>query len=187
MGLTLYSDNSFSAPPQRTARAHFMMYTPRAQAAYQHQQFFFEQKEKLSSLLNTVGRDAKAATNYQLGADYYELTAVVTQLLEEAQLMSGFTFNQIQQSGVQMQPFAEKVQLVETVAVEVRMRAITAAKPVSRKRGRTTDGDEEEMSYAVKRYRQVPVDQEMVIQPAFCAPYANKFMQSAWWTQPMCD
>ncbi|KAK5127176.1 hypothetical protein LTR85_008537 [Meristemomyces frigidus] len=187
MGLAMYSDDLFNAPPQqRTARHHFMVYTPRAQAAFQHQQFFFEQKEKLSVLLNTVGRDAKMATDHQACADYYELTTVVTQLLEEAQLMCGLTFNQIQQSGGQMQPFAEKVQLVETVAIEVRTRAVAAPKPVSRKRGRTMD-DEEEMNFAVKRYRSTPVDQEMMIESAFCSPYADNFMQTAWWTRPICD
>lgn len=183
MGLAMYSND---IPQQRTARHFFTMYTPRGQAAFQFQQFFFEKKDQLAFLLNTIGRDAKMATDRQACADYCELITVVTQLLEEAQLMSGLTFAQLTQSGVQMEPFAEKVQLVETVASEVRTRAVAAPKPVARKRGRTMD-DEEDMSFAVKRSRHVPVDQEMTMEPAFCSPYAEKFMQNAWWSQQICD
>lgn len=188
MGLTMPSNQTFIAAP-RTARHHFMMYTPRAQAAFQHQQFFFEQKEKLTSLLITVGQDARVATDHQACLDYFELTTVVTQLLEEARLLSTLTFDAIERSGVQMQPFAEKVDMVEKVAAEVRMRsvAVAVAKPVSRKRGRMMDDEEEQTSFAVKRHRNIPADQEMMIEPSFCGPYADRFLQTAWWTQQVCE
>lgn len=175
--------------PQRTARHHFMMYTSRARIAFQHQQFFFEQKEKLSNLLNSVGQDARIAAGQPACMDYYELTTVITQLLEEAQILSALTYEQIERSGIQMQPFAEKVQLVESVAAEVRVKTFMAAapKPVSRKRGRMMDEEEEDMSSTYKRNRGFGVDQDMMVEPAFCGPYAERHLQTAWWTQPICE
>ncbi|KAK5129602.1 hypothetical protein LTR08_003033 [Meristemomyces frigidus] len=183
MGLAMFSNQSVDVP-QVTARHHFMVYRPRAHAAFQHQQFFFEQKEKLSALLNAIGRDARTATTYQAGADYHELTTVVTQLLEEAQMLSRFTFDQVQRCGVVMQPFAEKVLLVESVALEVRARAVVLAKPASRKRGRDMD-DEDEADFAVKRYR--GVEQHSATEAAYCGSYADKFMRNTPWSQPTCE
>ena len=187
MGLAMYQPQSVEVQ-QRTARHHFMTYRPRAHAAFQHQQFFFEQKEKLAALLNTVGRDAKRVTTLQAGAEYYELTTVVTQLLEEAQVLSRFTFDQVHRSGVQMAPFAEKVALVERVTIEVRARAAAVAivaKPVVRKRGRNTDEDEE-MTFSVKRYREDAMPEQMIVEPtAYCGSYANNFMQNTPWSQPI--
>lgn len=182
-------------PVTITARRHFMMYTPRAQAAFQHQNFFFAQKEKLSDLLNSIGRDAKfAPCGSKVGNDYFELTAVVTSLLEEAQTASAFTLGQIERSGIQMQPFAERVQLVEQVAAEARERAAAAAvavvKPtVSRKRGRPRDDedDEDDAMLEYKRYRCATADHDMMFEPAFCGPYADRFLHTAWWTQQICD
>lgn len=184
-------------PVTMTARRHFMMYTPRAQAAFQHQNFFFAQKEKLSNLLNSLGRDAKfAPCGSQVGNDYFELTAVVTSLLEEAQTASAFTFDQIERSGIQMQPFAKKVQLVEQVAAEMKERAVAAAVTLatpafSRKRGRARDEDEDEddddAMLEYKRYRCTIADHDMILEPAFCGPYADRFLQTAWWTQQLCD
>lgn len=165
-----------------------MMYTPRARAAFQHQQFFFEQKAKLSDLLNNIGRDAKTIAGQQTCMDVFELTTVITQLLEEAQLACTLTFEQIERYGVQMQPFAEKVQMVETVAAEVHARALVAVAPkaASCKRGRAVEEDDEDMSYTYKRTRGFG-DYVMVIEPAYCGPYADRFLQSAWWTQPVCE
>ncbi|KAH9821976.1 hypothetical protein Tdes44962_MAKER04873 [Teratosphaeria destructans] len=192
----MHTDATFAPAPQRsTPRRCFFAYTPRAQAALQCQQFFFDQKEKLSMLLNTVGHDARMAPcGSQIGNDYFELTTVITQLLEDASIASGLTLLQIESSGVQMQPFAEKVQLCEHVAVSARERAQQAAaamaKPaVSRKRGRVRDEEEEEeqCSSEYKRYRHAPQDHNMVIEPSYCGPYADHFLQTAWWTQPVCD
>lgn len=188
------------AAPQ-TMRRHFMMYTPRAQAAFQHQQFFFEQKEKLAGLLNTVGQDAKTIAarlgctgHAQLGSDYHELTTVTTQLLEEAQAMSAWTFDVIERSGVQMQPFEEKVRMVEQVASQLRARAEEAAAAVAtpavskkRSRARDDDDDEIEVQSSHKRGRGFGMDHEMSIEPAYCGPYAERFLQTAWWTQQVCE
>ena len=169
-----------------------MTYRPRAHAAFQHQQFFFEQREKLAALLNAVGRDAKHVTTLQAGADYYELISVVTQLLDEAQTLSRFTFDQVQRSGVQMAPFEEKVLLVESFAREARahVAAAVVAKPVSfRKRGRNTH-DEEETDCSVKRCRNdVVPEQQMVIEPpqVFCGAHANKFIHNTLWSETMCE
>lgn len=166
-----------------------MMYTPRARLAFQYQQFFFEQREKLSSLLNTVSIDARVANGQQVCLDYFELTTVVTQLLSEAQDLSTLTCDQLERGGVQTQPFAEKVQIVETLATELRTRVSASQKAVSKKRGRSMDDDEDEvdMDFAVKRYRNAPVDHDMLIEPAFCGPYAERFLQNAWWSQPIYE
>ncbi|KAF2769375.1 hypothetical protein EJ03DRAFT_351326 [Teratosphaeria nubilosa] len=198
MGLPVHTDATFAPATQRpTPRRCFFAYTPRAQAALQYQQFFFDQKEKLAVLLNTVGYDAKMAPcGSQIGNDYFELTTVITQLLQEASTASGLTLLQIESSGVQMQPFAEKVQLCEQAAVSARERAQQAAvamtRPVgSRKRGRGREEEEEEeeeqCSSEYKRYRHAPQDHSMVIEPSHCGPYADRFLQTAWWTQPVCD
>ncbi|KAI7507670.1 hypothetical protein KC347_g6718 [Hortaea werneckii] len=112
------------------ARRHFMMTSPRAQAGFHHQQFFFEQKDKLAHLLNTIGTDARNATSISISSpassatssDYHELLTVTTQLLSEAQSLSTWTFNMIESNGLQVEPFAEKVALVERVAGELRER-----------------------------------------------------------------
>jgi len=201
MGFSMHSTTDFNTGmPTKTPRHHFMMYTARARAAFQYQQFFFEQREKLSSMLNAVSADARAASSQQqVCMDYYELTSVVTQLLSDAQVFSALTYDQLDRQGVQMQPFAEKVQMVESVATELRLRACASQKSVSKKRGRRMDDDEDEeeidimdttpapRKYAVKRYRRAPVDQEMFVEPAFCGPYADRFLQNAWWNQPIYE
>ncbi|KAI7083023.1 hypothetical protein KC356_g7908 [Hortaea werneckii] len=114
------------------ARRHFMMTSPRAQAGFYHQQFFFEQKDKLAHLLNTIGTDARNATSISISSpassatssDYHELLTVSTQLLSEAQALSTWTFDMIESNGPQVEPFAEKVALVERVAGELRERVL---------------------------------------------------------------
>ncbi|GAB1732339.1 hypothetical protein NU195Hw_g7284t1 [Hortaea werneckii] len=106
------------------ARRHFMMTSPRAQAAFHHQQFFFQQKDNLAHLLNTISADARNATSSPAysttSSDYHELLTVTTQLLSEAQTLSTWTFDMIESNGPQVEPFAEKVALVERVAGELR-------------------------------------------------------------------
>ncbi|RMY43621.1 hypothetical protein D0863_16310 [Hortaea werneckii] len=116
------------------ARRHFMMTSPRAQAAFHHQQFFFEQKDKLAHLLNTIGADARNATTISLSSsqaptpttssDYHELLTVTTHLLSEAQTLSTWTFDMVESNGAQVEPFAEKVALVERIAGELRGRVL---------------------------------------------------------------
>ncbi|KAI6805968.1 hypothetical protein KC332_g7049 [Hortaea werneckii] len=114
------------------ARRHFMMTSPRAQAGFHHQQFFFEQKDKLAHLLNTIGTDARNATSISISSpassatssDYHELLTVTTQLLSDAQSLSTWTFDMIESNGPQVEPFAEKVALVERVAGELRERVL---------------------------------------------------------------
>ncbi|KAI6819558.1 hypothetical protein KC332_g2388 [Hortaea werneckii] len=114
------------------ARRHFMMTSPRAQAAFHHQQFFFEQKDKLAHLLNTISADARNATSFSTSfpassttsSDYHELLTVTTQLLSEAQTLSTWTFDMIESNRPQVEPFAEKVALVERVAGELRERVL---------------------------------------------------------------
>ncbi|TKA68498.1 hypothetical protein B0A55_08794 [Friedmanniomyces simplex] len=183
MGLTMHTYDSGYAP-QRPARRHFMMYTARAQQAFQLQHFFFEQKDNLASMLNAVGHEAKAAS-FPACMDYPELIDAVTQLLQEAQLMSSLTFAQIQQAGVETAAFAEKVGIVEGVLAGIRMRAMAApSKPAPRKRGRRDEEEDEEMAVASynlsnKRNRYVAADHDMVIE--------RSYLQTAWWTQPICD
>ncbi|KAI7702529.1 hypothetical protein KC353_g14687 [Hortaea werneckii] len=109
------------------------MTSPRAQAAFHHQQFFFEQNEKLANLLNTIGADARNATTISTScpastpttsSDYHELLTVTTHLLSEAQTLSTWTFDLIESNGPQVEPFAEKVALVERVARELRERVL---------------------------------------------------------------
>ncbi|KAI7340566.1 hypothetical protein KC354_g17195 [Hortaea werneckii] len=114
------------------ARRHFMMTSPRAQAAFHHQQFFFEQKDKLAHLLNTIGADARNATislsshasTPTTSSDYHELLTVTTHLLSEAQTLSTWTFDMIESNGPQIEPLAEKVALVERLAGELRERVL---------------------------------------------------------------
>lgn len=171
--------------PQRPARRHFMMFTARAQQAFQLQQFFFEHRDKLAALLNIVGQEAKAA-GFPPCMDYPELLDAVTQLLQEAQLMSSLTFAQVQQAGVETAPFAERVAVVEGVLAEIRMRAVAAPlKAAPRKRGRRDEEEDEEMAaftpfnVSNKRYRFGAAEHDMVIE--------RSYLQTAWWTQPICD
>jgi len=192
MGFSMYSNTDLNTGlPTKTARHHFMMYTPRARLAFQYQHFFFEQREKLGSLLNAVSADARAAANgSHFEVDYFELTSVVTQLLGEAQTYSVLTCDQLERDGVQMQPFADKVRIVERVATQLRLRlSATSQKSVSKKRARFVDDDEEEedvdVTSAVKRYRNAPADHDMVVEPAFCGRYGDRYLHNAWWTQPI--
>ncbi|GAB1737482.1 hypothetical protein NU219Hw_g1620t1 [Hortaea werneckii] len=125
MGLTQHQPIS--------ARRHFMMTSPRAQTAFHHQQFFFEQKDKLAHLLNTIGADARNATTistsspastHTTSSDYHELLTVTTHLLSEAQSLSTWTFDLIESNGPQVEPFAEKIALVERMAGELRERVL---------------------------------------------------------------
>jgi len=185
MGLPMHTyDCGYT--PQRPARRHFMMFTARAQQAFQLQQFFFEHRDRLAVLLNTVGQEAKAA-GFPACMDYPELLDAVTQLLQEAQLMSSLTFAQVQQAGVETAPFAERVAVVEGVLAGVRMRAVAAPlaiKAAPRKRGRRDEDEDEEMAFTPfnvsnKRNRFVAADHDMVIE--------RSYLQTAWWTQPICD
>ena len=189
MGYAIHSyDTGYVQQP--TMRRCFLLYTPRARQAYEHQQFFFEQKDRLATLLNTVGAESKTAS-FPACMDYPDLINGITQLLEEAQLMSSLTFAQIEQSGVVIAPFSEKVRLAETIAADVRGRAMATPKPVTRKRGRRDEDEDEEMAYSSyttcnKRGRNTAADYDMSFEPSYCGPYAERFLQTAWWTQ-VCE
>ncbi|KAK5112726.1 hypothetical protein LTR62_003824 [Meristemomyces frigidus] len=187
MGIALY-DTAYV--PQRTVRRHFMFYTARAQQAMEHQSFFFEQKAKLAHMLNTVGADAKTAS-FPACMEYPELTEAVTQLYQEACFASTLTFDQIQHAGMQMAPFSERVRVVEDAAADVRSRTMAVPKTVSRKRGRRDEEEDEEMSCSSyttcnKRGRNTAADYDMVVEPSYCGPYVDRFLQPAWWTQ-VCE
>lgn len=168
-----------------------MMYTHRAQQAFQHQQFFFEQKATLAAFLNALGQEAKAAS-FPACMDYPEIIQAVTQLLEEAQLMSSLTFAQLEQAGVDTTVFAEKVRIVEQVTAEVRMRAMaTASKSASRKRGRKEEDEDTEMAFssynASSKRNRYSGGHDTVMELSYCGGYADRYLQTAWWTQPICD
>ncbi|KAI7372040.1 hypothetical protein KC336_g20707, partial [Hortaea werneckii] len=88
--------------------------------------------DKLAHLLNTIGTDARNATSISISSpassatssDYHELLTVTTQLLSDAQSLSTWTFDMIESNEPQVEPFAEKVALVERVAGELRERVL---------------------------------------------------------------
>ncbi|KAK5699457.1 hypothetical protein LTR17_023226 [Elasticomyces elasticus] len=189
MGLTMHSFDSGYAP-QRPMRHCFMMYTARAQQAFQYQQFYFEAKTKLGDMLIIVGQEAKAAS-FPACMDYPEIIEAITQLLQEAQLMSTLTFAQIEQAGVETAPFAEKVGVVESVLANVRMRSVAATKPVARKRARRDEEEDVEMSFSSynvcnKRNRFSASEHNLAVQPSNCGGYAD-YLQTSHWAQAICD
>ncbi|KAK3074326.1 hypothetical protein LTR53_003316 [Teratosphaeriaceae sp. CCFEE 6253] len=183
-------DPAYTTP--RPARRRFMMYTARAQQAFQHQEFFFEQKDKLACMLNAVGQEARAAS-FPACMAWTEIIDAVTQLLNEAQVMSSLTFAQIEQAGVDTRLFAEKVGIVEQASAEVRMRTMAPTpKPAARKRARRDEEEDEEMAYSSynvcnKRNRYV-ADHDMAMGSSFCGGYADPYLLHApAWTRPIYD
>ena len=192
MGLAIHNYDAGYAP-KPTIRRHFMRYTSRACQIFEYQDFFFAQREKLATMLNAVGAEAKMAP-FPACMDYPKLTDAVSQLLEEAQWVSTLTFDQMEHAGIQMAPFGEKVRLVEEAASELRMRAIEAPKAVSNsKRSRRDEDEDEEMacsSYTMsnKRGRTAPAEYDApTVQSPSCRPFAEPFLQTAWWTQQVFE
>ena len=89
----------------------------------QHPQFFVSHTEKLSALLLVVSAEASVMSDPEALCDYLELTEILASLLEEAQLCSILSADDIRAREHQVLSFLDKIQTVqEAVADWVRIR-----------------------------------------------------------------
>ena len=136
----------------------------------QHPQYFFDQNDKLTALLDRVVADA---TTYGVDADCMQAGEILTRLLDESRFFAGLTREQLRQMEPHLRAFVDQVDAVDMLAVgwEEKMRQKTTpihSQPApNKKRGRRDDCEEEETVAPVKRHRHSCSVELMEMEPGF--------------------
>ena len=159
------------------------------QADFQHPQFFISQSEKLTTLLTVVVAESKVVTDPEACVDYLELTEILAELLDKAQLYSVLSSNELQRREQQVRVFLSKIQTVQDAVADWDERTGASVKGVSKKRPLPNDLQEETMR-ALRRRRDTANEMEMVANAAFDGPFAIPSIETSptqWWTEPFYD
>lgn len=168
--------------------------------------FFGSQSQKLSALLDTVVRESATATNPDAPIDFLQLTDILSSLLEEAQMYSVMSGDELQQRRqTDVRGFMGRIETVEEVIADWDGRSAPATAATngrgdgvggmkSRKRARTvTHGDYD--TRANRRRLESETEQALNMAPTFDGPYSemiplNDYVErdhAAWWTEPYYD
>lgn len=171
-------------------------------AAFQHPQFFIEQYQRLSALLNAVVAESNTATDPDACIDYLEITEILVELLDQSQFFSVLPAEQIQSSWKEVQSLMSKIQTIQDAVADwdTRVKRVSIAESEdmsmassgSRKRTRSLD-DEIEMLEASKRRREseytlMEEDTSFdldTVQESVCPSIERA--SAAWWTEPFYD
>lgn len=173
--------------------------------------FFASQSQKLNALLSTVVRESSKATNPDAAIDFMQLSEIITGLLEEAQMFSVLSGEDLMQRIEAARTFMGKIETVQSVIEDWDVRTTTATSGTSspndvrsgdensRKRARTMSSTAW-TSYNTRSNRrrmQCETEQALSMAPAFDGPFAEMIPLSQyverekekaeWWTQPYYD
>lgn len=163
------------------------------QTNIQHPQYFVSQSERLSALLNVVVAEASVATDPDACIDYLQLTEILVDLLDQSQLFSALSTDQLRRRQQDVKSFIGKIETVEEAVADWDAR--TKVEPTLgglKKRSRSTDLDEE-TSRALKRRRDTGTERDMVADAVYHGLSSNvlppiiETSPTYWWTEPFCD
>lgn len=172
--------------------------------------FFASQSQKLNALLSTVVRESSTATNPDAAIDFMQLTEIITGLLEEAQMFSVLSREDLMQRGEAVRAFIGKIETVRSVIEDWDVRTSTTLTngPIvsnggdgndetSRKRARTMSTGHVYDTRSNRRRMQCETEQALNMAPTFDGPFAEMIPlgdyverekeKAAWWTEPYYD
>ncbi|KAK4503756.1 hypothetical protein PRZ48_004671 [Zasmidium cellare] len=157
--------------------------------------FLASQSQKLNALLSTVVREASTATNPDAAIDFMQLTEIVTSLLEEAQIFSVLSGEELRRRGEAVRGFMGRIETVQSVISDWDARTmvttngttngLTNGTPngttngftngeTSRKRARPTSSSGSPYDTRSNRRRmQCETEQALNMAPTFEGPYAE--------------
>lgn len=149
----------------------------------QHPQYFYDQNDKLTALLDRVVVDANT---FGVDDDCMQAGEILTRLLDESRLFASLTREQLRQMEPHLRAFVDQVDAVDTLALgwEEKMRQKRTqqmwSKPASnKKRGRAEDCEEQTVAPA-KRQRGTCGEEMMEMEPGF----DGSFPSVTSWMQP---
>ncbi|KAF2163725.1 hypothetical protein M409DRAFT_25911 [Zasmidium cellare ATCC 36951] len=168
--------------------------------------FFASQSQKLNALLGTVVREASTATNPDAAIDFMQLTEIVTSLLEEAQMFSVLSQEELGRREGDVRGFMGRIETVHSVIEDWDARTTkgegkgSCDGEGSRKRARPTSSSSGSGPYDTRSNRrrmQCETEQALNMAPTFDGPYAEMIPfeqyperereKAAWWTEPYYD
>lgn len=170
--------------------------------------FFAAQSQKLNALLSTVVRESSTATNPNATIDFMQLTEIVTSLLEEAQIFSVLSREDLMQRSEAVRTFTGKIETVQSVIEDWDVRTATTTNGAisnggdssdenSRKRARTVSTGNVYDTRSSRRRMQCETEQALNMAPTFEGPFAEMIPLShylerenekaEWWTEPYYD
>ena len=160
-------------------------------AGFQHPHYFFNQSDKLASLLDRIALNNIA---YGTNEKYMQASQILTQLLDESRCYGGLTREQLRTFEPSVRAFIDKVQAVDSLAAEwdERMKQVSLKQP-SKKRGRS-DECEDEMPAPLKRRRDTCGSEMMDMDAGFNGSFPspspwvqNTSTQPIHWSGPYFD
>ena len=123
----------------------------RSGSEFQHPFYFFSQTDKLTALISRLVEDT---TTFGPCDGYPQAYEFLTKLLNESQLFSSLTREDLRQLEPDVRSFVVEVQNVDSFVAELdERRRVMSMKTTSKKRGRADD-EEEDMMYSAKRRRE---------------------------------
>lgn len=165
--------------------------------------FFASQSQKLNALLGTVVREASTATNPDAAIDFMQLTEIVTSLLEEAQVFSVLSQEELGRREGDVRGFMGRIETLHSVIEDWDARTTKGEVKGgdgegSRKRARPTSSSGSPYDTRSSRRRmQCETEQALNMAPTFDGPYAEMIPleqyaerereKAAWWTEPYYD
>lgn len=151
--------------------------------------FFVLQSERLSALLDVIVTEANAATDPEACIDYLELTEILVDLLDKAQLYGILPPNDIQARQHEVNKFIDQIHTVQAAVGDWDSR--TKSKVPSKKRPRSADIDME-ITAALKRPKASEMEQDVVANATFNLQHGDimpsiEKTSAPWWTEPFYD
>lgn len=137
-----------------------------------HPKFFLLQSERLSALLDVIVMEASAATDPDACVDYLELTEILVDLLNQAQLYSILTPDEIDSRQYEANTLIGRIKTVQEAVGDwdSRMRARASVQP--KKRPWSNDF-EPETAMAPKRPKGSESEQEVAEDAVFSLQYGG--------------
>lgn len=159
-----------------------------------HPHFYARQSGKLKALLDTVAEESTAVRDPQTCTDYLELTAILTDMLLEAQHYAAMTSEELGAREAKIQFFLAKVDTVKGTIADWDQRS-RRIRNVSRKRARRSVDLRGEAAAMMKRRREEDGEGEWGVAGVHAAynnapwPAVEMDLSDAsplWWSQPLC-
>lgn len=167
-------------------------------ADFRRADFLLEQSQKLVVLLERVQEDAKKATDPQACVDYIEITAILTDLLDQAYQLAAVPSDARLHRYDEFRTFAGQLPTLEDLVADWDVRRAPDqgnSQSTSRKRSRSSDDYAADTAFALKRQKSAGSDVSMMIDKFLVEQELSsvdcdaspQVDSTAWWTEPFYD
>ncbi|KXT01103.1 hypothetical protein AC579_6767 [Pseudocercospora musae] len=116
---------------------------PITMITYTNPAFFVHQSQKLQALLAKVVQESSSATGPEAAIDFLQLTEILAALLDEAQLYSILSPNELGRRQSHVHDFMSKFETIESAVGDWNLRVASDVPATSRKRGRASTSENE--------------------------------------------